>query len=258
MFKNILLGGILMLLLFSCITRRKVIYFAGLKDTTFVSAIESLEPVIKKNDILNINITSLSSEASESFNGFHPTTAMQTSELSGATQYSAGYLVDQQGYIQLPTLGLIKVEGLTKKTLRDTIVNRIISRKLLLNPIVNIRYLNYRVSVLGEVKDPSVFTIPSERVTILEAIGFAGDLTIYAKRSNVLLIREENGKKIIRRLDLTKSDIFNSPYYYLKSNDIVYVEPNKAKVASSRYVTELLPVAISMISLVIIVVNFYH
>ena len=139
--------------------------------------------------------------------------------------------------------------------MREKITQELTDRKLLLEPIVDVRYLNFKVSVLGEVRDPSVLTIPSEKVTLLEALGLAGDMTIYAKRDNVLLIREEGQITKTHRLDLTTDAIFTSPYYYLKSNDIIYVQPNKSKVASAGRATQWLPVVISVLSLGIIVID---
>ena len=132
--------------------------------------------------------------------------------------------------------------------LREEITTLLINRKLLLEPIVDIRYLNYKVSILGEVKNPSVLTIPSEKISILEALGLAGDITIFGRRDNITLIREENGVKRMRILDLTSNEIFSSPYYYLKSNDIIYVQPNNAKVASSSGIRDWIPVILSAIS----------
>ena len=126
---------------------------------------------------------------------------------------------------------------------------------MLIDPIVNVRYLNFRVTVLGEVAHPTVVSVPSEKISILEALGLAGDLTIYARRDNVLLIREENGNKTIRRINLNSSEILASPYYYLKSNDILYAEPNKAKVASTTRTNFLLPVIFSGLSFVVIVLD---
>jgi polysaccharide export outer membrane protein len=152
-------------------------------------------------------------------------------------------------------LGSIKAAGLTKLQLKESIVKNLIDKKLLLDPIVNVRLVNYKVTVLGEVNKPSVIPVPNEKITLLEAIGFAGDLTLYAKRDNVLLIREEQGKKTIRRLNLSSSEIFNSPYYYLKSDDVVYVEANKAKVASTSSTRLWLPVLFSGLSLTAIVID---
>jgi len=237
----------------SCTSPRKSVYFYKLEDAKITSSIESLEPVIQKNDLLSISVSSLNPKASDIFNTPNSTSTQFANVTGGGFVQAQGYLVDQDGFIQFPILGNIKAEGLTKKALKEAISSELINRKLLLDPIINIRYLNFKVSVLGEVNDPSVYTIPNEKVTILEALGLAGDVTLYGKRTNVLLIREDKGEKIIKRLDLTNPSIFSSPYYYLKSNDIIYVEPNKAKIASTRPIGQWLPAIFSGVSLLIIV-----
>jgi len=243
-----------LLLLASCVNTGKAVYFNGVKDTEFAGNAENLEPVIQENDLLSIAVTSLNPEASQLFNVSN-VSATQTSSVSGSTVQASGYLVDQDGYIQFPFLGNIKAAGLTKKELQKTITAELIRQKLLLDPIISIRYLNYRVSVLGEVARPSVLTIPNEKVTLLEALGLAGDLTIHAKRDNVLLIREEEGKKKIMRIDLTSDELFTSPNYYLKPNDIVYVEPSKAKVAGAGWANQWLPTVFSALSLGVIALD---
>ena len=162
---------------------------------------------------------------------------------------SRGYLVDTDGNIYFPLLGSIKAEGLTKTQLKDKIRNLSIEKKILLDPIVNIRFLNFRVTVLGEVGRPTVIPIPNEKISLLEALGLAGDLTIYGNRTNVMVIREEvvpgqKDQRSIHRLNLNSAELFTSHYYYLQSNDIVYVEPNKSKVASTSRATQWLPVDI--------------
>jgi polysaccharide export outer membrane protein len=186
-----------------------------------------LQPLLKENDLLNISVSSLNPEATEIFN------ISNTRNQSGIDNQASGFLINNEGYISFPVLGKIKAAGKTKQELEEGITKELVNRKLLLEPIVEIRYLNFRVSVMGEVKDPSVLTIPSEKVTLLEALSLAGDLTIYAKRDNILLIREEGNIKKLRRIDLTTDDIFTSPNYYLKPNDIIYVEPNKSKISES-------------------------
>ena len=231
----------------SCVDTRGAVYFNDLKESEFSSKLESLEPVVQPGDLLSISVSSLNPDASLIFNSPN-VLVTQASTVTGNVTQASGYLVDQDGFIQFPFLGNIMAAGLSKKALKETITNELSKRKLLLDPIVNIRYLNYRVSVLGEVARPSVLTIPNEKVTLLEALGLAGDLTIYAKRDNVLLIREEGGKKKVTRIDLTSDDIFTSPHYYLKSNDIIYVEPNKTKVASASWTTQWLPIFFSALS----------
>jgi polysaccharide export outer membrane protein len=125
----------------------------------------------------------------------------------------------------------------------------------LVDPIVSVRFLNFKVTVLGEVQRPTVVDVPDEKISLLEALGLAGDITIYGKRDNVMVIREENNQKIIKRLNLNSSEIFNSPYYYLKANDIVYVEANKARIATSTRTTQLLPIFLTALSFIAIMLD---
>ncbi len=245
----ILFGSILFLS--SCANVKDATYFNQISDTQYPANIENLETVIRENDLLSISVSSPNPEATEVFNASN-ISVTQTSTATGTTTQASGYLVDEEGFIRFPFLGKIKAAGKTKQKLREEITSELVKRKLLLSPIVDIRYLNYRVSVLGEVKEPSVITIPSEKVTLLEALGLAGDLTVYARRDNILLIREEDNVRKLIRLDLTSDEIFTSPYYVLKSNDIIYVEANKTKVASTSRITLWLPIIVSSLSLAVI------
>jgi polysaccharide biosynthesis/export protein len=231
----------------SCTNSKKTAYFQGAGKGNIASNTPIPESVIQPSDILNITVSSLSLEASEMFNP-------QKAEVPGANAMP-GYLVNSDGYIQFPQLGNIKVEGLTKNQLKDKIVNGILEKKLLLDPIVSIRFTNFRVTVLGEVNRPSVVPVPGEKISLLEAIGLAGDLTIYGKRENVMIIREEKEQKIITRIDMNSTELLTSPYYYLRSNDIVYVEPNKAKIASSSRSNQWLPMLFSGLSFLAIVAD---
>lgn len=139
--------------------------------------------------------------------------------------------------------------------MKDQIVASILEKKLLVDPLVSIRFTNFRVTVLGEVNRPSVVNVPNEKISLLEALGLAGDITIYGKKDNVMVIREENNKKTINRINLNSSDLFNSQFYYLRSNDIVYVEPNKARVASAGRSNQWLPILFSGLSLAAIVAD---
>jgi polysaccharide export outer membrane protein len=238
----------------SCISARKTVYFYNVKDTTFYQTGEKNDAVIQKNDILSISISSLNPEASAIFNTTNNFVISSTTA-AGSNSQSAGYLVNTEGYIELPILGNIKAAGLTKDQLKDNITKTILEKKLLINPIVNIRHLNFEVTVIGEVAHPTVITVPSEKISLIKAIGLAGDLTIYGKRENILLIREEDGKKKTRHININSSNFFNSPYYYLRPNDVVYVEPNKAKVASSTRTQQLLPIILSSLSIIVIVLD---
>lgn len=242
-------------LIFSCASTKSITNFNDLTDSTIAFNVQSLEPVLQKNDILNISVASLNPEANQPFN-LYTVVNTQGAAVSGTVSQSSGYLVDQDGYIQFPMLGNIKAAGYTKKQLKETITKGLIQRKLLYEPIVSIRYLNYRVTVLGEVARPNVFNIPGEKVTLLEALGLAGDLTPYARRDNVLIIHEdENGKRETIRMNLNKEDLFTSPYYYLKSNDIVYVSPNKSQAVGTSTTKQWLPAVLAGMSFLAIVID---
>jgi polysaccharide biosynthesis/export protein len=253
---KLLLCFIIISLLFtSCMNTSKAVYFNNVQDTTFYSGNMEKQTPIQPNDILSITISSLNPEASAIFNPNSNNNAMRSTTVTGSNTEAGGYLVNADGTIQLPVLGSIQAAGLTKMQLKDNITNMILSKKLLKDPLVEIRFLNYEVTVLGEVAKPTVITVPSEKISLLKAIGLAGDLTIYGKRNNVLLIREEKGKKITRHIDLNSPNFFNSPYYYLQPNDVVYVEPNKAKIAQSGRSQQLVPILLSSLSIIVIVLD---
>jgi len=242
-------------ILFSCGNTSKLVYFNNTDQNSFPGSAGALEPVIQKNDLLSITVSSLNPEASAIFNapnisasGIYTTTAIGNSS-------PAGYLVNQDGKISFPMLGELQVTGMTKSKLSEHLTRQLTEKKLLVDPIVNIRFLNFRVSVLGEVSRPGVYSVPNEKLTLLEALGLAGDITIYGKKDNVLVIREGNdGQKTLKRLDLNSTEVLNSPYYYLRSNDVVYVEPSQNRVQREKN-QFLFPIIISLISLGIIVID---
>lgn len=253
-FSSVLIIG-LILIVTSCADTRRVTYFNNLGEGVIPSSIVNLEPVIQKSDILSITVTSPNPAATQMFNA--PNMALSTTTTAGPGNIApaSGYLVSQDGFIDFPGLGKVMAAGLSKQRLKEEITQLLVNSKLLIDPIVTVRYLNYRVTVLGEVARPTVVTVPNEKISILEAIGLAGDLTIYARRDNVLLIREEKGSKVIKRINLNSSEIFTSPYYYLKSNDVVYVEPNNTKVASASRTQQLLPTILSGLSFIAIILT---
>ncbi len=255
MLRKIVLTGFLFAFLSSCINTRKATYFTDQKDATILSTISIPQTIITTNDLLSITVSSLNPSASSVFDSPNVTYTTNTPTNGGGPVQASGYLVDAEGNIQFPILGTIKTSGFTENALRAQIVKTLIERKLLLDPIVSIRHLNFRITVLGEVANPTVVNVPNEKITLLEALGLAGDITIYGKKDNVLVIREEGGNKVIKRLNLNTSEIFESPYYYLRSNDIVYVEPNSSKVAGSSRTTQLLPIILSGLSFAAIIVD---
>lgn len=240
-------------LLSSCYNTKNVAYFQDLNDTTGIYTqrmLDTIQTRIQTDDILSIVVNSINPQATAPFNTGNISPALPAvpqvvqSPYSGTTvnpnamdnsNTLKGYLVDKNGDIDFPVIGTIHVAGLTTAVLRDTLKTRL--NQYLQSPTVNVRIANYKVTVLGEVARPSTFSIPSERISVIDAIGMAGDLTIFGKRENVLVVREESGKREFVRLNLNSSDLFQSPYYYLKQNDIVYVEPNKSKVAASDITT---------------------
>ena len=238
----------------SCTSTRNAVYFSGQEDATLETHLQSLEYPIQPNDLLSISVSSLNPDASLIFNTPNVSNINYTPSTGGNVQ-SSGYLVNPDGYIQFPVLGNIKVGGLTKAQLRAEISEQLLKRKLLVDPIVNVRHLNFKVTVLGEVGAPTVVNVPNEKITLLEALGLAGDLTIYGKRDNVMVIREVENKKQIKRLNLNSKELLTSPFYYLMPNDIIYVEPNKAKVSGASNTRLWLPVVLSGLSFTAILID---
>lgn len=243
--KLLLLFIVLSSLISSCAGGKRAVYFNNQAEGMYNSG-TVLQQTINPNDILSIAVSSLNPEASVIFNN--------TAIAGNTGKNNGGYLVEQDGSIQFPVLGKIQVAGLTKSELTEFMRKTLEDKKLLIDPIVSINFLNFRVTVLGEVSHPMVVPVPNEKISLLEAIGMAGDLTIFARRDNVLLIREEKGKRLLKRLNLNSGDIFNSPYYYLKTNDIVYAQPNNAKIFTSSDLRTLLPVVTSILTLTILAV----
>ncbi len=246
--------SLIALFLSSCVNTKKVVYFNNVSDTTFYSQNAQKQNPIEPNDILSITVSSLNAEASAAFN-LQSNYISRATTVTGSNNESGGYLVSPDGTIDMPILGTVTAGGLTKNQLRENITNLILSKKLLVDPIVDIRYLNYEVTVLGEVARPTVITVPSEKISLLKAIGLAGDLTIYAVRDNVLLIRTEDGKKITRHINLNSSDFFNSPYYYLQPNDVIYVEPNRQKAATAIRNPNTLPIILSGLTIIAVIAD---
>lgn len=236
----------------SCVSTKSAVYLHEITDTVITLPEKTFEPVIQKNDILQINVSSLNPEDAIIYNASN---TPSTGNSASGVQAMGGFLVDQQGFIQYPVLGPVKVEGMSKKSLTSYLREQLIQRKLLVDPVVSVRFLNYRVTMLGEVGKPAVINVTNERISILEALGLAGDITVYGRKENVLLIRDEEGKRTVKRLNLNDRNLLTSPYYYLQSNDVVYVEPNKAKVANGDRTRQILPIVLSGLSLAIIALD---
>lgn len=234
----------------SCGSRKNMVYLQP--DSTKISTLyEQYVPRIQKNDILTIVVTAADPKVTAPFN---PVSSMATSNLTQQTDMALRptYTVNEEGNINLPMLGKVSVAGLTRVEAIEKIRNAL--GQYIKDPGVNINFNNFRISVLGEVAKPGSFIMPTERVTVLEALGMAGDLTIRGVRENVMLIREVDGQKTMHRLDLTQQNTLNSPYYYLAQNDVIYVEPNKAQINNSKLGANT-NIIISIASLLITVIS---
>jgi len=199
-------------------------------------------PKIIENDILSITVNSTSPESNVLF--------ASTTNTMGANGYyeREGYRVNSDGKIKFPVLGEIKLEGLNIVQAQSLIESEL--NKYVNNSVVNVKFLNFRVTVIGEVNTPSTFVVPNEKINILEALGLAGDMTPYGKRENVLIIREVEGKRTMARVNLNKQSVLNSPYFYLKQNDVIYIEPDKTKSIEYSNSSNTMPLVVAAISAV--------
>lgn len=222
----------LVTLFMSCSAPKEVLYLQDITSLKEENIDKNYEVIIHKDDLLAILVNSKDPELAMPFN--MPMVTYQIGSTTSGQQRLLGYLVDQNGDIDFPILGRLHVEGLTRMQVTELIKQKLISEDLIKDPIVTVQFLNFKVSVMGEVARPGTFDISGDRITLLEALSMAGDLTIYGRRDRVAVIREKDGKRRILYHDLRSSDIFQSPCYYLQQNDIVYVEPNKAKTGQSR------------------------
>ena len=231
----------------SCTHKKNMIYFQGKLGNAEMN--KSNNPLLKSDDLLSITVLGIDEQAIKPFNLPLANNNQNNGGYAQGAPSPTGYLIDSEGNIDFPVIGKIKLSGLTRSAAIDILKEQL--KPYLNNPTILIRILNYKITVLGEVRNPGTFTIPNERITLLEAIGIAGDLQITGVRKNVLVIRDSDGKKTETRVDLTTNELFSSPVYYLQQNDVVYVEPNRAKVNSSVVNTANVSLVISVISLFI-------
>ena len=241
-----------LLVLFSCESNKKLrqdlLYLQGNLDTAGNEIVKYAEPKIQIGDMLAITVYSDDPEATNIYN--------QAQITAGSTVTAPGYLVDQQGNIRFQGLGALHVEGLTKLELMRRMDDSL--KRFLMNPYTDIRFLNFKVNIIGEVAKPGPVTIPEGRLSILELIGLAGDLTVYGRRDNVLVIRELEGKREFGRLNLKDPQLFQSPYFYLQQNDVVFVEANKRKPSGNEQaVTRNIQIAGMLAGLVSTIIVIY-
>ena len=212
----------------SCASRKDLAYLQNADSMQNLESFYSFEPTLKVDDLLSIIVSAETPEVTIPFN---------LPQIQGNYQINNNqngiktYLIDAEGFIDFPVVGSIQLAGLSRREAVDKLTDAVAI--YIINPSINLRILNYKVSIIGEVKFPGTFRLESERITLLEALSMSGDLTIYGRRDNILIIREIEGKKSFNRVDITSADFINSPFYYLTQNDQIVVEPNKPRMNAS-------------------------
>ena len=223
----------------ACLPKKKIYYLQGNYNLNNASA--NYEPIIQKDDQISIVVMTFQRELSEPFN-------LNVAGNNGAgnigNNLNAGYLVDSEGTIDFPILGKLSVAGYTIEQLRLLLTEKL--KLYLVDPIINIRILNFKVTILGAVNGPGIHNFSTNRVTLLDAIAKAGDLSVYGRRDNILIVRDYQGIKSFHYVDITKADFLNSPFYYLDQNDLIYVQERKAKVDATALPS--LPLIVSVFS----------
>lgn len=244
--KHLLYLLVLALVFHSCATKKEIIYFQDVdKLSDQQIGAQFFEPVIEPNDILYITVSSFKTEL------LAPYVKITAQSENNRDPQLEGYLVSSSGTIQYPGLGAVNVQGMT----RTEIINELTERltQFVTDVTVDVRILNFKVTVLGEVQNPGVYTIKDERLTVPQALGLAGDLTSDGKRNNIMILRQVEGNQRVARIDITNTDFLSSPYYFLKQNDIIYVEPSTKGVKKSGFIPDV-PALLSLASVVLSVV----
>lgn len=258
--------AVCLLFLSSCVSpaklRKEAVYFNEGLDTAKLNQYQLVEPIIQKGDLLQVNISSRSSSANQLFSHNYSSSGVGSSSGSGVDVGANGYLVDiTTGEIKLPLLGIIRADGMTKLELEKEIIKRA-SEYLKEDPIVNVRYQNFRVTFHGMVGTPGEVNSTSERLTFLDALALVGGVAPGGNLKNILIIREQNGKRTMHTVDLTKGDFFQSPNYYLKQNDIVYVAPTERQLKASDQTTQrtfqYVSFGLSLINIILVITSVFR
>jgi len=226
---NLTVIGFLAITVFlsSCVPKKEVVYFQNAKNSEVIVDTDTFRAKLKIGDIISIYVSVFSTGEVD------PAKPYNIQMQAGTQGQLIDYLIDVDGNIDYPVLGKIKLVGLTIEEAKSLFKEKFAKGELLKDPVIIMRVLNFRVTISGEVRSPGVYQVSGERVSIIEALGMAGDLTIKGRRDNVMVIRDFNGTKTITNIDLTTKEVFNSPVYYLTQNDIVYVEPNNSAISSA-------------------------
>ncbi|MEA5404553.1 polysaccharide biosynthesis/export family protein [Arcicella sp. DC2W] len=251
------------LFLSSCVSTKNVTYFQGSDplDTVRYSTLKTITPLIPKiqpDDILAVTVSSLSAESNEVFN-FQNITPLITSNFPGGTSSGItrnqplGYLVDPAGNIEMPLIGKVHVAGLALEEAGVKVKEEL--EKYLKEPTANVRFLNQKFTVLGEVNRPGIYNLLDNHTSLPEVLGVAGDLTIFGRRDNVMLMRTTDGKREIVKLNLNSKEVLETPFYYIRSGDMIYVEPTKGKITSSDRTLQLIPIATGITTSLVLLLN---
>jgi len=221
--------GVLALLLSSCHTEEKIVYMQDI-DSIGAQAIREVKKIkVQPEDQISILVTCRDKQLSELFNLVRAQQNVGSTSSNGVS----GYTIDSDGNIDFPVVGTLHVAGMTKDEIAKMIKNKLESQNLAKDPVVTVEFMNLYFSAMGEVKNPGKYNITKDKITLLEALSMAGDLTITGRRDKVYVVREENGMRNTYHVDLRKSDFFSSPVYYLRQNDIIYVTPNRMRAGQS-------------------------
>lgn len=231
--KKILLMAMLALALASCNTSKKIVYFQDIQVNRPEAITEARDITVQPKDQISILVSSKDPQLAALFNLPRVQYRVGGSDLQNNNGEVAGYTLDTEGYIDFPVLGRLYVVGMTKGEIASYIKKRLIDENLINDPVVTVEFMNLYYSILGEVNSPGKYMITKDQITLLEAISMAGDLTIYGKRDAVFVVREEDGQRVTHWVDLRTQDLFHSPVYYLKQNDVIYVQPNKVRAGQS-------------------------
>lgn len=235
----------------SCSTPKNAYYFKNLQKDTSINTIGRGEDLkIQKNDLLQINFSSLNPVEDINYNA-----PAMNGTAAAAASATSGYEVDQQGNIQIRKLGVLHVEGMTRAFLKAKLQKEV--SPFLLDPVVTVRFLNHKITVLGEVIKPQVIQMPEERLSILDVLGSSGDVTQIARRDNILVIRETTAGKDFKRINLEDQSVFTSSYYWLQPGDVVYVEPSTVKIDEAKRAQrqQNISIGLSALSIAVIILN---
>ena len=249
--QNIGLFVIVVFFFFSCTISKNFKHYVYLADSIKASHLSVQQyqiPKLRIGDRLQITVTALNIQAAQAFNQ----TYVNIGNLSN------GYLINNSGNIQFPQIGNVKVEGLTTDSVEKVLETKLV--EYLNNPVVTCNQINFNINIIGEISKPGIVTVPDGKMTIIEAIARSGDLTLYGKRENILVIREKDGKREFGRVDLTSNNVFNSPYYYLEQGDVVYVDVNENKLLGADILQQkrlnMVTLVISVITAILVLKNY--